>query len=66
MQQQQAIAQVNQQVFATPAHVPHGLPDKALGLHTQRPAQGFAHADRNNGGTPDGIHKTQAGNFNFR
>ena len=65
MQQQQASAQVNQQVLSTPAHAKHLLPMQHVGLATQRPAQRFAHEDRADTCRSDAVGKAQTSDFYF-
>ena len=65
MHQQQAFAQVKQQVFAPAAHGQHTLAVQLQRLAAQRPAQGFTHPNSLNPRTRNAIGKTQAGDFNF-
>ena len=65
MYQQQAFAQVQQQVFATAAHAQHMLAVQLLYFAAQGPAQGFAHHGGRDAGACNAAGKAQAGHFDF-
>lgn len=65
VQQQQALIQIEQQVLAPPANRPDLLAAQGLGLNTQWPAQGFAHAQHTDARTGNPVGKAQAGDFDF-
>ena len=63
--QQQALAEIEQQVFAPATHGQHMLANKLLRAATQRPAQRFTHGHGLDAGTGNAPGKAQAGDFNF-
>ena len=65
MQQQQAVVEVQQQIFAPAAHSVHPLPVQAGGATPQRPTQRLAQTDRLNSRAGNRRRKAQAGHFNF-
>ena len=65
VQQQQALAQVHQQVFAPAPDTQDLSPRQACGVDPQGPAQGFAQSHRDNACTSDACGKAQTGDFNL-
>lgn len=65
VQQQQTAAQIQQQIFATPAHPQHLLPEQLLGRAPQGPTQRLAQAHGRNVGTGNLRRKTLAGDLNL-
>jgi len=65
MQQQQAIAQIDQQVLAAAAHAAHRAPGQRLGRQAQRPAQRLAQARVQDACPRDGRCKRAARDFDF-
>ena len=63
--QQQAITQVDEQVFAAAAHRQHALADQLLGLAPERPSQGFSEGNCLNASAGNAACKAQARHFNF-
>ena len=65
MQQQKACVQIQQQVFTPPPYTQYLAACQGLRLAAQRPAQGFAHAQRQDVRPSNAIGKAQARHFYF-
>jgi len=65
MHQQKPLIEIQQQIFATAAHLQHGAAGQRFGRDGQRPAQRLADANALDAGASDPVGKTQAGNFDF-
>ena len=65
MQQQQAMIQVEQQIFAAPPNAMNMLAAQGLHINTQGPAQRFAQPQPLDGSPCNAVGKTSARDFNF-
>ena len=65
MNQQQALAQIQQQVFAAPAHPQHLAAHQRLWQQAQRPAQRLSQRSTNNVCARNAVRKRAACNLDF-
>ncbi len=63
--QQQALIEVEQQIFAAPTHLQHLAPLQRRRRYAQGPAQGLAHGGGLDAGAGDAVGKAQPGDFDF-